>query len=85
MSASSLVMNTSVVGGMNNNESIEHIFEAEPSVTRIGFTELNKRIKTAVKLVNKSTKSHRLHIIPPRSQHWKVSYVKKVRNKTNAH
>lgn len=58
---------------------MEHIFDVEPSQVSLGFTELNKRVKTGVRLVNKSKKSHRLHVIPPRSQFWKVSYVKKVR------
>jgi hypothetical protein len=54
------------------------VFVAEPQIVEIEFSSLNKTISTVVKLLNVSNKGHRMHIITPKSDIWKVLYTKKV-------
>lgn len=70
------------------NEAIDHldhqkhaepiVFVAEPQIVKIEFSSLHKTISTVVKLLNVSNKGHRMHIITPKSDIWKILYTKKV-------
>ena len=57
-----------------DNEGENGIFEADPRVVRIAGFELNKKVTTKIKIINKSKFSERIIILPPTTPFFKIRY-----------
>jgi hypothetical protein len=60
-----------------DNEGENGIFEADPRVVRIAGFELNKKVTTKIKIINKSKFSERIIILPPTTPFFKIRYNKR--------